>query len=73
MYKRQAYGYPKEEAARIALKTAFDWMQINPKYGMRILFACFDQETTARYQSTWNGSQEDVYKRQLHIVSEGSL
>lgn len=54
-----AYGYPKEEATRIALKTAFDWMQINPKYGMRILFACFDQETTARYQSTWNGSQED--------------
>lgn len=39
------YGYPKEEAAYIALLTVNDWLIANPDYGMAVLMACFDEKT----------------------------
>ena len=46
-----AYGYPVEAAAKIALRTVSDWLAINKGYGMGVLFACFDDRTTALYKS----------------------
>lgn len=48
------YGYPLKDATEIALKAVTDWCEMNPNYGMAILFACFDDRTTALYHSIWN-------------------
>ena len=39
------YGYPKEDAARIALRVVREWISQNPDYDMQIIFSCFNQET----------------------------
>ena len=43
------YGFPRERAARIALKTVTDWIAANPDPA-RILFVCFDRATARAYQ-----------------------
>lgn len=35
------YGYPKKEAAEIAVKTVLKWMENNPGYEMLVHFVCF--------------------------------
>ena len=44
------YGYPKEEAATIALAVAAGWIAQHRDYGMVIVFSCFDRETYEIYQ-----------------------
>lgn len=44
------YGYPKEEAATIALAVAAGWIATHKDYGMVIVFSCFDRETYDIYQ-----------------------
>lgn len=53
------YGYPLEEATKVALKTVSDWMKIHPTAGMGILFACFDKRTTEVYERIWSGTGEE--------------
>lgn len=48
-----AYGYPKEEAAQIALKTIKDFCAKNPSSFDEIIFALFDSENFEIYQSIW--------------------
>jgi O-acetyl-ADP-ribose deacetylase (regulator of RNase III) len=43
------YGYPKDEAAEIALKTIIDWLEANPSYGMKIIMSCFSKDTYDAY------------------------
>lgn len=45
------YRYPLEEATKIALNTVTGWLRTNPDYGIEILFACFNERTTALYKS----------------------
>ncbi len=47
------YGYPKQEAAAIALNTIASWFRANPEYGMTVVMACFDQETLDLYKAIW--------------------
>ncbi len=44
------YGYPKEEAAKIALAAIVDWFENNPDYGMTVVMSCFDKGTYDIYQ-----------------------
>ncbi len=45
------YGYPKEEAAFIALTTVSSWLSENPDYGMAVVISCFDDEMRIIYQN----------------------
>ncbi len=44
------YGYPKEEAARVALAAIADWLGENEDYGMTVVMSCFDKSTYDIYQ-----------------------
>ena len=52
------YGYPLEEATRVAFDAVSDWLNINPHYGMAILFACFNERTKEVYESIWADPEE---------------
>lgn len=44
------YGYPKTEAAEIALKAINDWFVENEDYGMSVIMSCFDKGTYDVYK-----------------------
>ena len=43
------YGYPLDEAARIALLTCTQWLNANPDYGMEITLVCFNNAVFKSY------------------------
>ena len=43
------YGYPKHEAARIALAAVSRWLSDNADYGMTVIMSCFDDEMKRIY------------------------
>ena len=45
------YGYPKKDAARIALKTVQDWISTNSDYEMEITIVNFSEEDYRIYQT----------------------
>lgn len=45
------YGYPKRDAAVIALKAVTQWLHDHPEYGMAVIMCCYDQETGSIYQN----------------------
>jgi O-acetyl-ADP-ribose deacetylase (regulator of RNase III) len=45
------YGYPVEEASRIALKTALDYLKIHPEIQL-VRFVLFDSRTFEVYEKT---------------------
>jgi len=47
------YGYPLEEATKIALKTVAEWLRTNADYEIAVTYACFDKRTTALYEMLW--------------------
>ena len=47
------YGYPLEEATKIALKTVAEWLNDHADYEIEIIFACFDKRTTTLYEMFW--------------------
>lgn len=44
------FGYPKDEAADIAVQTVKEWAAQNEDYSMEVVFCCFDQSTADSYQ-----------------------
>ena len=44
------YGYPKEEAAEVALKTISEWLSENPDHEMKVIMSCFDSGTLEAYK-----------------------
>ena len=44
------YGYPKREAAEIAVKSVKEWLEKNADYGIKVCFVSFDSETYGIYQ-----------------------
>lgn len=44
------YGYPKREAAKIAIKTVSEFIQTNPSI-QKVYFVCFDEENYSIYQA----------------------
>ena len=45
------YGYPKQAAAVVALRTVSEWLSANPDYGMDVTMVCFDAATRQYYQN----------------------
>jgi O-acetyl-ADP-ribose deacetylase (regulator of RNase III) len=43
------YGFPKEKAAEIALKTVVDFLAVNSQIN-QVYFVCFDEENFEMYQ-----------------------
>lgn len=50
------YGYPKTEAAEIALKAINDWFGENADHGMAVVMSCFDMGTYDAYMKAANNS-----------------
>lgn len=46
-----AYGYPKQEAALIAVKTVCNWLKENKFYPMMVCFSSFDEKTDEIYST----------------------
>lgn len=46
-----AYGYPKQEAAVIALRAVSGWLSKNPDYGMAVIMVCYDVAMRECYQN----------------------
>lgn len=44
------YGYPKEEAARIAVNTVNDWLKAEPDCGMTVIFCTHNEEDSNIYR-----------------------
>ena len=44
------YGYPLEEATKIAVDTVRDWLDAHKDYEIRIIFSCFSREVEEMYQ-----------------------
>ena len=44
------YGYPKKEAAKIAIGSVKEWLESNSDYDMDVIFSCFDQGMYEIYQ-----------------------
>ena len=44
------FGYPKKEAARVALGALTQWFKENASYGMTIYMVAYDQETFDIYK-----------------------
>ncbi len=53
-----AYGYPVDEAARIALLTCTQWLNANPGYGMNIILTCFNSTVLNAYQTLVKQAQQ---------------
>lgn len=49
------YGYPKKEAAEIALQTIFGWLSEKTDYEMAVVMSCFDWETAEIYGQVMEG------------------
>ena len=50
-----AYGYPRQEAATVALLTISAWFADNPDYGMTVVMSCMDPQTRRCYQNVLDG------------------
>ena len=46
-----AYGYPRQEAAAVALRAVAGWLQVNPDYGMAVILVSHDEEGKKYYQN----------------------
>ncbi|MBO4422232.1 MAG: O-acetyl-ADP-ribose deacetylase [Clostridia bacterium] len=44
------YGYPKHEAAKIALDAVSDWLKDDPGCGMTVVICCYDEKMKKVYQ-----------------------
>lgn len=46
-----AYGYPKKEAAAVALAAISEWLSAHPDYKMDVVVVCYDEKMYGVYQS----------------------
>lgn len=53
------YGYPKEEAAQIAMDTVGKWLAGHKDYVMHVVMCCFDQENYALYEKIVKARNEN--------------
>ncbi|MDO4178303.1 MAG: O-acetyl-ADP-ribose deacetylase [Phascolarctobacterium sp.] len=52
-----SYGYPIEEATKIAFIEVVQWLNENPNYGMQVTFVCYDDEAMDVYKSIIDNAQ----------------
>ncbi len=49
------YGYPKDEAAMIAVKAVVNWLDEHKDYGMQVFIVCFTKEDYSYYETIVKG------------------
>ena len=54
------YGYPAEEAARIAWETVSRWQSENDGYAMAVIMSCFDRAMYDTYQAAIEAYRQEV-------------
>lgn len=54
-----AYGYPKVEAALVALTAIMNWSDRHADYGMRIVIVNFSKADYNVYESVWNWAKRE--------------
>jgi O-acetyl-ADP-ribose deacetylase (regulator of RNase III) len=54
-----AYGYPLDEAARIAIRAAVHWFQANHNYYLDVYFCCFREEEMEAYMKVVGDGKEE--------------
>lgn len=52
-----AYGYPLEEAARIALLTTTQWLKAHAAYPLQVIFTCYNSPVQKVYESLLKQAQ----------------
>ncbi len=55
-----AYGYPIEDACRIALDTMASWLDHHNDYTMKIVVYCFDEDTYSVYEKLTTYQEENL-------------
>ena len=55
-----AYGYPIEDACKIALNTMANWLDHNNEYTMKICVYCFEEETYKAYEKLTTYEEESI-------------
>lgn len=53
------YGYPKEEAAKIAINSVIDFMK-NEDYMIKVIFILFDDESYEIYKKLLEGKKNEI-------------
>ena len=48
------YGYPLEEATKVAVATVLEWFEQNPDYNMKVTFVCFGEKAYNLYKHYCN-------------------
>lgn len=48
------YGYPLEEATKVAIATVLGWFEQNPDYNMKVIFVCFGEKAYNLYKHYCN-------------------
>lgn len=48
------YGYPLEEATKVAVATVLEWIEQNPDYEMKVIFVCFGEKAYNLYKQYCN-------------------
>lgn len=67
------YGYPLEEATKIALQTVRDWVLVHPHYGMDLVFVGFNAHTTEVYERLWDALAEGEQGREVVDENDGTI
>lgn len=47
------YGYPVRPAAKIAIRTVYQWCEEHPDYDIEIIFSCFNQNALDVYREVY--------------------
>lgn len=53
------YGYPKEEAARVALTAILNWFEEHEDYGIKVMIVNFSEADYEVYKRVWDKSEAD--------------
>ena len=66
------YGYPKKDAARIALKTVKEWLEANSAYEMEITIVNFSEEDYLIYQTAFDHIRDAFNRVQKNLAGFAS-
>ncbi len=65
------YGYPKKEAANIALTTVKEWLEAHSEHDIEVTFVCFSQEDYHLYETIMRVSEmEAILDQALEIMDK---
>jgi len=68
------YGYPKEDAADLVVKSCLEWLENNPETSLkRILFCCFEKDDVDIYNKFILKAKETTARNRSENLKQGKL